>query len=240
MKHAKNQKRMVVGGLIIAFGIFSLLENTFRGLRLLQFWPMVFIAIGAMKIVQTEHRNGYILGGILVTLGGLMTASNLGLIHFRLRDWWPLILIGAGVLMVLKAREQGGDSVAGGDGKDFEVPGVMEKSTASGASIDCFGIMSGNKINVVSQAFSGGEATAIMGGVEIDCSAASIEKTAVLHVFSIWGGIELRVPNDWTVINRVTPIMGGVDDKTVPPLIKEKTLVLEGFVLMAGVEVKNK
>ncbi|MEN9865603.1 MAG: hypothetical protein RL748_1193 [Pseudomonadota bacterium] len=239
MKYSKNQKRMVMGVLIIAFGVLALLENVLRGLRLVQFWPMVFIVVGAMKIVQTEHRNGYILGGFFVALGCLMTASNLGLIHFRLRDWWPLILIGAGVLMVLKAREQDGDAASGAIGKGVEVPGVLEKSSASGASIDCFAIMSGNKINVVSQAFSGGEATAIMGGVEIDCSAASIEKTAVLHVFSIWGGIEIRVPNDWTVINRVTPIMGGVDDKTVPPLIKDKTLVLEGFVLMAGVEIRN-
>ena len=239
MKRSKNKNRVVLGVMIIAFGVVALLEKNFRGLNLMQFWPVVFIVLGTLKIVQTEQRNGYILGGIFITLGCLMTLSNLGWIQFRLRDWWPLLMIGGGILMLLKGQEEG----HGRDEKSssqFEMLAKLEKSTSNGSTIDSFGMMSGNKINVISQEFAGGEATAIMGGVEIDFTKASMQKPATLHVFAVWGGIELFVPADWTVINNVIPIMGGVEDKTVPPLNKDKCLVLEGYVLMAGVEIKNR
>jgi len=37
---------------------------------------------------------------------------------------------------------------------------------------------------------------------------------AVLDVFAFWGGVEVRVPRDWTVVMKGTPILGGFTDKT--------------------------
>jgi hypothetical protein len=69
---------------------------------------------------------------------------------------------------------------------------------------------------------------------------AAIDGEAVIDVFALWGGIEIRVPEDWSVESRVVPILGGVDDKTRPPQgASRHRLVLRGFVIMAGVEVKN-
>ena len=79
-----------------------------------------------------------------------------------------------------------------------------------------------------------------MGGCEIDLRQASIDGEAVIDVFALWGGIEIRVPEDWTVVSRVMPILGGVEDKTRPPQTAAgKRLVVRGFVVMAGVEMKN-
>ena len=36
-------------------------------------------------------------------------------------------------------------------------------------------------------------------------------------MFAFWGGIEIKVPEDWTVVTRVMPLMGGVEDKTRAP-----------------------
>jgi hypothetical protein len=80
----------------------------------------------------------------------------------------------------------------------------------------------------------------MMGGCEIDLRHASIGGEAVFDVFALWGGIEIRVPPDWTVVSRITPILGGVDDKTRPPQAASRhCLVLRGFIVMAGVEIKN-
>jgi hypothetical protein len=53
------------------------------------------------------------------------------------------------------------------------------------------------------------------------------------------GGIEIKVPPDWSVECRATAFLGGVEDKTVPPAQATKRLVIEGFVMMGGVEVRN-
>jgi hypothetical protein len=59
-------------------------------------------------------------------------------------------------------------------------------------------------------------------------------------VFAMWGGIEIRVPDDWTVVSRVTPVLGGFDDKTRPsPGAGAHRLVIRGFAIMGGIEVKN-
>ena len=81
-------------------------------------------------------------------------------------------------------------------------------------------------------------------GCEIDLRQASIAPgtEAVIDVFAFWGGIEIKVPEDWTVVTRAVPLMGGVEDKThVPQPLPavEKRLVISGIVVMGGVVVKN-
>jgi hypothetical protein len=86
-----------------------------------------------------------------------------------------------------------------------------------------------------------------MGGCEIDLRHASIAPgtEAVIEVFAFWGGIEIKVPDDWTVVPRVFPLMGGVDDRSRAPQTppdkphQEKRLVVRGIVVMGGVGIKN-
>ena len=63
---------------------------------------------------------------------------------------------------------------------------------------------------------------------------------AIIDVFVMWGGVEVRVPDDWTVDLQGTPMLAGFVDKTRPPaLATEKRLVIRGLALMGGVEIKN-
>jgi hypothetical protein len=56
----------------------------------------------------------------------------------------------------------------------------------------------------------------------------------------MWGGIEIKVPENWSVSGRVTPILGGYEDKTrrVADGTNQRLLV-RGLVIMGGVEIKN-
>jgi hypothetical protein len=105
-------------------------------------------------------------------------------------------------------------------------------------------IMGGVARRSNSQTFTGADLTAIMGGCEIDLRQASIAPgtEAVIDVFAFWGGIDIKVPEDWIVVVRAIPLMGGVEDKTRlpnPPPAIEKRLVISGIVVMGGVAVKN-
>ena len=56
-----------------------------------------------------------------------------------------------------------------------------------------------------SRDFRGGDLTAIIGGCEIDLRQAAINGEAAIDMFAMWGGIEMKVPEDWAVASRVTP-----------------------------------
>jgi hypothetical protein len=62
---------------------------------------------------------------------------------------------------------------------------------------------------------------------------------AVINVFAFWGGVTIKVPPDWTVILHGTPIMGGFEEKTATPPDDSKRLIVRGYAIMGGVEVKN-
>jgi predicted membrane protein len=79
-----------------------------------------------------------------------------------------------------------------------------------------------------------------MGGVELDLRDAVMDrKEAVLDVSSVMGGVKVRVPTSWTVVPRVSSIMGGFKDDTRRPANDDHRLVLKGTVLMGGLTVMN-
>jgi hypothetical protein len=147
-------------------------------------------------------------------------------VHIHLRDLWPLFLVFQGAHLVWRGF------------------GITRRplSTDSRANVSGLAIMGGVEQRSTSQSFEGGDLTAILGGCEIDVRKASIAPgtEAVIDVFAMWGGIDMKIPEDWTVVNRVSAVMGGVEDKTesTDPS-SSKRLVLRGIVLMGGVSLKN-
>jgi hypothetical protein len=111
----------------------------------------------------------------------------------------------------------------------------------SNSTISAFVLLGGLKRTNDSQDFRGGEATAIMGGCEIDLRQASIkEGDAVLDLFAFWGGIEVRIPEDWSVVLEGIPVLGGYEDNSHPPKgDARKRLIIKGYAVMGGVEIKN-
>ena len=58
-------------------------------------------------------------------------------------------------------------------------------------------------------------------------------------MFAWWGGIEITVPPDWAVSNQVVVFMGGVDDSSSGTQDARNRLVVRGFVVMGGAEIKT-
>jgi predicted membrane protein len=80
-----------------------------------------------------------------------------------------------------------------------------------------------------------------MGGCEIDLRQAAMQADeVVINTFSFWGGIEIRVPEDWNVSTEILPLMGGCEDHTETHGDRpHKHLVVKGMAIMGGVEVRN-
>jgi predicted membrane protein len=224
--------QIVLGLLVIFMGLMFLLDNLdivdFH--RAISFWPMVFIIAGTVKLCDTQTRGGQLLGAGLAGLGILMILDRMDIIDFNVRTLWPLFLIGAGGFLLYRAIT-GRRMMQGGSLKDDLGPGSDV--------VDIAAIVGGFERRVGSQNFRGGEITAVMGGCSLDMRTASIQGEAVLNVFAFWGGVTIKCPPDWTVVLQGTPIMGGFEEKTATPPDNSKRLVIRGYAIMGGVEVRN-
>lgn len=89
--------------------------------------------------------------------------------------------------------------------------------------------------------FTGGDLSAVMGGIKIDLRDTTMDgDEVILDVFTFWGGIEVYVPPDWTVSSKLTTLIGGfVDNRRPTKIIPTKTLIIRGFNLMSGIELKS-
>lgn len=232
MANTNPQQRVVIGAFILIIGLLALIDklNIFESLHFFQFWPTVFIAVGILKILHSKARSSIFIGGGLIFVGVILTLKHLGLLNINLWDWWPAILIAVGAYIMFKDRRQDAGSLAFGSGG---------QASTDNSCLDISVVMGGNKTVSNAQDFKGGDITAVMGGVELDLRGASIQADAVLNLWATWGGIVIKVPEDWSVINRGTALMGAIEDKTVSPTGASKRLIITGTAIMGGVEIKN-
>ncbi|WLI90684.1 DUF5668 domain-containing protein [Massilia sp. R2A-15] len=227
----KGMSRQVMLGMVaIGMGVLFLLDNLaiWDFHHAISFWPVVFIVVGAIKLFDTSSSDGYFVGAVLMLVGVLMVLNRMGIVYFTWRAVWPVMLIALGGSVLYKA-------VTG-----RRLIGASLKGVASSEDVvDVTAILGGFERRITTPNFKGGEVTAIMGGCSLDMRGSSIETEAVINVFAVWGGITIKCPPDWTVILHGTPIMGGFDEKTAPPPDNSKRLIVRGYAIMGGVEVRN-
>jgi predicted membrane protein len=240
----------------VSIGVIFLLGNMgFLDVdRILRFWPVILIALGAFRIVESGDDYGQSSGIFWVVIGGFLLLGTLGILRVAFHQLWPVFLIGLGVLMLwrsaLAKRGRLGFTEtdtkwetknAEGGGTTAEPP--TDSTTASSNShFTATAIFGGFDRRINSQDFRGGDATTVFGGCKIDLRGASITAghEPVITVFALFGGIEIRVPDDWTVVSEVELILGGFDDKkTEQPKVESKRLIIRGTVIMGGIEVRN-
>ena len=225
--------QVVIGLLVIAVGVIFTLDNLgiIYAEDYLQYWPVALVVIGGVKVWHARHDGRGLLGGLIfLGVGSYMLLNHLIYIRLDARYVFPLILVFLGGFMVWRG-------VFAGSGRAKASDGLTHFSALA--------VMGGVVRRSNAQAFEGADLTAIMGGCDVDLRDASIAPNAeaVIDVFAFWGGIDLKVPEDWVVVNRVIPLMGGVDDRTRTPIdasAAQKRLVIRGIVIMGGISVRNR
>jgi predicted membrane protein len=220
--------QLLLGLFIIAAGILFTLDNleVLDARVYLRYWPVALIAIGLVRFQQARGGGGLTGAVLFMAAGTWLLLESLGIIAVSVWQLWPMLLVLFGVSLVWQGIR--GRRCRSG------------RSTDANATISGVAVLSGVTRGNNSRNFRGGELTAVMGGCDIDLRQAAIDGEAVIDVFAMWGGIELRVPEDWTVVGRVVPILGGFEDKTrAPHSAGAHRLILRGFAIMGGIEVKN-
>jgi hypothetical protein len=220
--------RLVFGIFIVLVGVVFILDEF--GLadagQVLRNWPLVLVVAGLLKLVQPGGAPGRVVGAVLVVAGAGLLLD----VHDRIDfDWdvvFPILLVLVGAFIVRRALA----------GPPSAAPDAGGADTVHG-----FAVLGGLTRRSASRAFRGGDASAVLGACEIDLTQAELAPGgAVLDTFAFWGGIEVRVPPDWQVEVRGTPLLGAFEDSTRTTGGGDKRLVVTGLAIMGGVEVKTR
>ena len=227
-----HEKGVILGAIFIVVGAALLLRN-FNLLpeyivQNFYNWKVLIMFIGALLVFDEKRRTG---GVIMLFVGAFFFISQFFHFNFPFRQMmWPVIFVALGIYFILRKKN---------DSFFSDSSGLIDDDY-----LDETAIFGGGKKVVTSQNFRGGKITAIFGGYQVDLSEAdlSMDKN-VLMVDAVFGGLEIIVPEDWTVVVRMTPVLGGVGDKRTATSMHNqdatKVLVLKGTAIFGGVEIKN-
>lgn len=219
--------RLIIGLGILAVGVLWTCDNLnlIDADEILEWWPAFLIVAGLVRLA--DPAPGKIGAGVLVVVGTVLLLDSIDVADVDLGDLFPLFIVIIGGKLVWDAIN-----------RKPRAPATLEDPNSD---LHVFAMMSGVKRQSTTRAFQGGDASAIMGGAEIDLRNAEIREgeQPVIDVFAIWGGIEIRVPEGWRVAGQVLPLMGGFVDNTVNKSGSGPVLTVRGTVIMGAVEIKN-
>ncbi|MFC2103889.1 LiaI-LiaF-like domain-containing protein [Bacteroidota bacterium] len=230
MESNRNLGRGIIGIVLILIGI------AFIGRTLDIFphqithhlfsFPTILIVIGVVIILAGRNKTS---GWILLIIGLVFLIPDVIHVPYSIRRlFWPTILIIVGLLII------------------FRSSGVRRSSEESSSSdyIDDIAILGGGDRVITSENFKGGKITSIFGGSKIDLRKATLAPGQnIIDMFCMFGGSTLKVPASWNIKIDVVSLFGGFSDKrhikTETTMDVGKELIIKGFVMFGGGELKN-
>lgn len=237
-ENGKTGSNKMVAFVLIVIGIIFLCRNlNFFPTEIIDYfasWPVILLVCGIYCF--TRGRVG---GGITLTLiGGYCYLRVTGLLPYGILSFntiWPVILVIIGIVILKRDRKQNSNS--------YDQPQIAAHSVSeSGGQVSINCLLSSEQQIIVEPFFSGGVVKATLGSVTLDLRRTALDKgETYLDIYCNFGGVELRVPDDWQIRNEIKYTMGGCEMLTpnrYPDAGNDRILVLRGEITFSGITIK--
>ena len=210
----------IVLGVIIALNVFNIIDFNifFRG------WWLVFIIVPCFIGLfdnTNESKVGNIVGLVIGVLLLLM-CNNLIRFDIIIKLFIPAIFVIIGLYLIL------GSSI---NSKVKEKINSTNKDNLESI------VATFAEKNEKPNKFNGAKVDAIFGSVYLDLSESSIKNESVIVATGIFGSVNIKVPEDFQVIIKSTPIFGGVSNKSKGKNEK-KIIYIEAYAVFGSVDIK--
>ena len=209
-----------------ALGIFNI-NVFFDG------WWTLFIIVPSVVSLFTEKEK--ISSLVFITAGVLLLLAAQDVFSFEVA-WKAIlatVLIAIGISIVVKSIFRGkNDKEVEKKIEDLKDDKVMDSQMA---------VFSGTDRVYNDEVFSGANLMAVFGGVDLDLRKAKFTKDTVIRAFCLFGGIDIKVPENVQVKIKSGFIFGGISDERKGDTDKGKyTIYLDAAGGFGGVSVSDK
>jgi len=209
--------------------------------RFLISWPMLLFVLGCSELCKIH----YIPGIILASIGTFFLVQRFPGASFDgqfISTWWPVfIIIGGGLIffsILLKPKQFLGSH---NHPKDFwNKQSEIQEENWDG-KINYKFVFSGAEQVILDPVFKGGNIETIFGGMELDLRRTSLpEGESFLFVKAVFGGVEIKAPDNWLIEIRSESAFGGVADERskIKDIDYSKKLIVVANAVFGGVTVE--
>ena len=232
----KQIKPIIWGVAIIAVGvIFGL-----NALGLFTFdiffdgWWTLFIIVPSVISLFTEKDKLASLGFIAIGVILLLAAQDVFSYDVAWKVILAVFLVVAGLSLIIKSTFHSQN--------DKEVEKKVREAEKDGKTMDSqMAIFSGSDRVYKDETFQGSNLVAIFGGAKLNLKHAKFDKDTVIKAFTLFGGIDIIVPDDVKVKLKSGFIFGGFSDDRKNATEKGKyTIYIDAAGGFGGVTIKDK
>lgn len=190
-------------------------------------WTLFIIVPTFIGLVTEKDKTGNVIGLII---GLFLLLACRGLFDFKL-IWkliFPLIFVIIGLSLIFK------------NNINKEVSEKIKKLNENLSSNDGYtATFSGQNLNFDGEEFKGSNLNAIFGGIKLDLRKAIINEDIVINASSIFGGIDIYIPDNCKVKIKSNSIFGGVSNNKKCNVDENSyTIYINASCMFGGVEIK--
>lgn len=190
-------------------------------------WTLFIIVPCFIGLFKENEKTGNVIG-LLIGIALLLACQDIIDFGVIAKLWFPAILVCIGISIIFK------DTI-GGKVND-QIKKLNENKTNQSEYCATF---SGQDLKFDDEKFTGANLTAVFGGIECDLRKAIIESDIVINTSSIFGGIDIFVPENVKVKVKSSSIFGGVSNKKKTSQNTEiHTIYINATCLFGGVDIK--
>lgn len=225
----KDYTKYIIGFLLIFIGLILGLNAfgiTNINLFFSGWWTLFIIIPSLVGLINDKEKTSSL---IFLIIGVWLFLAERDLIEYELliKLLLPVILISIGLLLVFK-------DVLSINGK--EIKKINANNKESNNYIAVFG---SQDLKFEDEKVENLDLKSLFGGIKLDLRVAKIEKDIVINTLSVFGGIDIYVPDDVKVKVSSTPFFGGVEVKRGKQSSKKEiTIYLNSVCIFGGVDVK--
>jgi predicted membrane protein len=224
----KNTKKIIWGLLLIVLAALLALNS----LGVIEFelffdgwWTLFIIVPSLAALIENKNKTDSIIS-LLIGIIFLLCARDILSWDMVWKLALPVILASMGIKIIISAfRKKKSHRIV----KEIKVDGEdLQKGIA---------VFSGTELNFDNAVFDGADLVACFGGVECDLRHAIIDKDCIIHACCVFGGIDIKVPDNVKVVNNASSIFGGID------VIKSNnsathTIYIDGICVFGGIDIQ--
>lgn len=225
----KDYTKYIIGFLLIFIGLILGLNAfgiTNINLFFSGWWTLFIIIPSLVGLINDKDKTSSL---IFLIIGVWLFLAERDLIEYELlvKLLLPVILISIGLLLVFK-------DVLSINGKEIKKIKANNKDNN-----DYIAVFGSQDLKFDNEKIENMDLKSIFGGIKLDLRDAIIEKDIVINTLSVFGGIDIYVPENVKVKVSSTPFFGGVDVKRrKEDSKKEITVYLNSVCIFGGVDVK--